>query len=175
MTRSDRGQLVLLAAAVVAVALTPVVLAVLQFGYHPDVRASRGYAADGPDAERVLTGALHRAAAGVPADFPWSERDRAVVAVRDRLRPRLAAFESARVESGTGVRVDYNASAAAGWARERCPRGPDRQFGPCEVVDGLVVQERVGETHVLAASFDVLVTTRRGRSRFTVTVRPVGD
>lgn len=175
MTRParDRGQLVLLAAAVLAVALTPVVVAVLQFGYHPDVRATRDYADAGRSAERVLIEAVNDVA-GTATDYEWPRRRVAVTEVRRRLRPRLASLASGRVESGTAVSVAYNSSAAAAWARRHCPGGPDREFGPCAVDRGLVVQSRAGETHLLAAAFDVRVTTRRGRTRFTVTVLAVG-
>lgn len=176
MTRPgrNRGQLVLLAAAVIAVALTPVVLAVLQLGYHPDVDASRGYDDPGRSAERALSRAVTDAAAGVPADYPWSDRRDAVTAVRRRLRPRLRSLATGRVESGTVVDADYNASAAAAWAAGGCPGGPDRRFGPCAVDRGVVVQERDGRTHVLAVAFDVAVTEPRVRTRFTVVVRVVG-
>ena len=52
-----------------------------------------------------------------------------------------------------------------------CPGGPNRDFGPCEATDGVVVQERAGETVVLAVAFDVRVTTERGWSRSTLVVR----
>lgn len=176
MTRAgrSRGQLVLLAAAVIAVALTPVVVAVLQLGYHPDVDASRGYADAGRSAERALSTAVHEAAAGVPADHPWSDRRDAVTAVRGRLRPRLRSLATGRVESGTVVEADYASSAAAAWAAERCPGGPDRRFGDCVVDRGVVVQARDGRTHVLAAAFEVAVAGPRGRTELTVVVRVVG-
>lgn len=51
-----------------------------------------------------------------------------------------------------------------------CPVGPARQFGPCETDRGVVIQERVGETHVLVVVFDVTITTERGYIEATVVV-----
>ncbi|MFB9804751.1 hypothetical protein ACFFQF_04570 [Haladaptatus pallidirubidus] len=57
----DRAQLVLAAAAIVAVALAPVVFAYLQLGYSDDVTASNDYDAPVENAEGVLSrGAGHR-------------------------------------------------------------------------------------------------------------------
>ena len=171
---ADRGQLVLAAAALVAVALAPVVFAYLQLGYHADVTASGDYAAPGRNAERLLQRAVHDAAVGVPADYEWSDRADAVSEVRSELTPRLDSLRSSRVESGTAYRVSYNRSTADAWRRENCPSGPNRQFGACEARRGLVVQERAGETHVLAVAFDVRVTTERGTTEMTLVVETVG-
>ena len=170
MTR-ERAQLVLVAAAVVAVALAPVVVAYLQLGYHDDVRASGDYTAPAENAQRVLDRAVHESATGIPAAYEWSEREEAVVKVRERLGPRLSELEAARVEEGTAYQVAYNESAATAWASANCPGGPNRQFGGCEAVGGVVVQDRVGETHVLAVAFDLRVTTERGWIRETMVVR----
>lgn len=166
----ERAQLVLAAAAVVAVALAPVVLAYLQLGYHDDVRASTDYDAPAQNAQRVLDRAVHESATGIPGEYDWNERGEAVSEVRDRLEPRLSALESARVEEGTAYQVAYNESAAEGWAEENCPSGPNRQFGDCEAIEGMVVQDRVGETHVITVAFDLRVTTERGWIRETVVV-----
>jgi hypothetical protein len=167
----ERAQLVLAAAAVVAVALAPVVVAYLQLGYHDDVRASGDYTAPAENAQRMLERAVHESAAGIPSEYEWSERGDAVEEVRERLGPRLAELEASRVEEGTAYQVAYNESAAAEWASSNCPGGPNRQFGGCETVDGVVVQDRVGETHMVAVAFDLRVTTERGWIRGTVVVR----
>lgn len=166
----ERAQLVLAAAAVVAIALAPVVVAYLQLGYHDDVRASGDYTAPAENAQRVLDRAVHESASGIPGEYGWDEREEAVVEVRDRLKPRLGELEAARVEEGTAYQVAYNESAAEEWASANCPGGPNRQFGDCVAVDGVVVQDRVGETHVLAVAFDLRVTTERGWIRETVIV-----
>jgi len=69
--------------------------------------------------------------------------------------------------------VSYNRSVADRMARSRCPGGAGRRFGDCTAIDGVVVQDRVDETHVLAVAFDVTVTTDRGRIEATMVVRPV--
>jgi len=164
----SRGQLVLTAAAVVAVALASVVVAYVQLGYHGDVTASRDYTHPTGNAERVLARDVHAAATGVPDDYDWNEREAAVRSVRDRLAPRLQTLREARVESGTAYSVGYNQSAADAWRREHCPHGPNRQFGSCEALHGVVVQNRAGETHVLAVAFDLRVTTPRETVETTV-------
>jgi hypothetical protein len=165
----ERGQLVLAAAAVLAVALAPVVLAYLQLGYHADVAASTDYDAPVGNAERLLERAVHEVATNATGE-PWSERDEVVRTVRDRFDPHRSTLTTARIEDGTAYETGYNQSAAEDWADERCPDGPDRDFGGCEARQGVVVQERVGETHVLAVALDVTVTTERGERRVTLVV-----
>jgi len=170
-----RAQLVLAAAAVVALAMAPVVFAYLQLGYQADVRAA---AADGDplaDAERTLARATHEAGvAATRGDHDWLNRSRAVVATRRSLEPRLRTVERSRVDDGVAYRIRYNASAAVATARQACPGGPDRQFGACRARGGVVVQPRNGRTHVLAVAFDVRVVTPDRRARATF-VLPVVD
>ncbi len=169
----ERAQLVLAAAALVAVALAPVVVAYLQLGYHADVTASAEYDSPGRNAERLLGRAVHDATRDVPADFAWGERTAAVAAVRADLRPRLDALRSSRVESGTVYQVSYNRSAAEAWRDSSCPGGPNRQFGPCEARRGVVVQNRAGRTHVLAVAFDVRVVSEESEMALTLVVEGV--
>lgn len=172
--RRDRGQLVLVAATVLAVALAPVVLAYLQLGYHADVTASGDYADPAANADRYLERAVHEVAADVQAEHDWRARADAVRTVRDRLDPKRDRLSESRVESGTVYRTRYNDSAARAWASDRCPRGPNRQFGDCDTRRGVVVQERAGRTHVLAVALDVTVTTERGRTELTLVVDAAG-
>jgi hypothetical protein len=172
--RDDRAQLVLAAAAVVAVALAPAVLAYHQLGYHPDVAASEEYDAPLANAERVLERAVHEAGSNVTGTYDWSERKRAVDAVEDRLDAPLAALERSRVASGTAYEVDVNESVARTWARDHCPRDPNRQFGACRAREGVVVQERAGETTVLAVAFDLRATTGRGTRAARLVVEVIG-
>jgi hypothetical protein len=166
-----RGQLVLLAAVALAAALVPMTLAYLQLGYHGDVGAAGVDDAPIRDAERVLDRALHDAVSGVPGEHAWANRTAAVTEVRSRLRSDLSRLNRSRVDTGTAYGVTYNRSRALVWTRESCPSGPDRQFGPCRADRGVAVQERAGRTHVLAAAFDLRVTTPDGRWRATVVVR----
>ena len=167
---NDRAQLVLGAAALVAVALTPVLFAYLQLGYSGDVVASGEYDAPVQSAQRVLSRGVHGAGADIPESYRWRKRDAAVSTVRTELQGTLDALRSSRVESGTVYQVAYNESAAQTWRRENCPNGPNRQFGACEASQGVVVQNRDGETHVLAVAFDVRVTTERGWYETTLVV-----
>lgn len=170
-----RAQVVLVAAAAVALALVPVLLAYLQLGYHDDVGASADYTAPTHDAQRALERAVHDAGETVDGEYGWGrqQRQQAAADVRERLGPRLAALRESRVERGTVYEVSYNETAAETHAREQCPRGEGRRFGPCQADGGVVVQRRAGETHLLAVAFDLAVTTERGRTEVTLVVPAV--
>lgn len=164
----------LVAAAVAAMALVPALAAYLQLGYHGDVRAGGEFTAPVENAERVLGRGVHAAAADIAGDYDWSDREAAVDAVRADLADRVETLRSSRVERGTAYRVSYNQSAAAAWADANCPDGRGRQFGPCEARQGVVVQERAGETVVVAAAFDVTAVSERGETEVTLVVRAIG-
>jgi hypothetical protein len=166
---------VFVAAVLIAIAIVPLVLAYLQLGYHADVRA--GGADDDPSigARSVLIRSVHSASGDVPGSFRWSNRDAAVDAVRADIDPRIATIETARVEEGINRNVSYNESLADEWASTNCPGGPNRQFGACEAIDGVVVQERAGWTHVLAVAFDLTTTTEHSRTELSTVVRERGD
>lgn len=168
---NGRAQLVLAAAVVIAVALAPVVLAYLQLGTHPDVGVEGGDY--GSDARRFLERATHEAGAEATG-VDWTAREHAVERVRGSLTPRLETLNASRVEEGVAYAVNYNRSATSAWASEQCPRGDGREFGSCLAVDGVVVQERAGETTVLAVGYDVTVTTLRSERELTFVVRVVG-
>jgi hypothetical protein len=165
----DRGQLVLIAAVVLAVALVPLVLAYLQLGYQKDVRAG---SATGPGAEteRTLDRGLQNATSDIAATYDWGNRSEAVATVRERLNSTLTAIEESKLAEGTAIVVTYNQTRTAAWVWYRCPGGPDRQFGPCRQNSGLVIQERNGQTHVLAAAFDVRVTMPERELQFTTVI-----
>jgi len=168
-----RAQLVLAAAAVVALALAPVVFAYLQLGYAADVRAAAADNDPLADAERTLGRAVHEAgAAATRTGDDWANRSRSVAATRRGLAPRLRSLERSRVAEGVVYEVRYDPAAAATAARTACPGGPDRQFGPCRARDGVVVQSRHNTTHVLAVALEVSVVTphRRARATFVLPV-----
>jgi len=171
---SRRGQLVLLAAVLVAVALAPVVLAYLQLGYHGDVRATGDYGDPTADRVRVLDRAVTDVASDIPRAYAWAGRSAAVTTVRAELAPTVDRLQTAEVRRGTVTEITYNATAASDWRAANCPRGPDRQFGDCVADRGVVVQERIDRTHVLGVAFDVTTTTDRGERSVTVVVRAVG-
>jgi len=173
MSDRDRGQLVLLAAALIAVALAPLVLASLQLGYHDDVRATGEYDDPTADTVRVLDQSVTEVSGDVPGEFAWAQRDGAITAVREELRPTIERLRTAEIDRGTITEIRYNASAASEWRSRNCPGGPDRQFGDCVADRGVVVQERTDRTHVLAVAVDVTTTTERGETELTVVLHAV--
>jgi hypothetical protein len=161
-----RGQLVLVAAAVAALALVPVAAAYLQFGYAPSV------AGPDPDHGERVASELDRLvddAAEEATGRPWGDREAGVRALRASLGPRVDALERSRLGDAVAVRVAENASAASAVG---CPRGSGRAFGTCERDGGVVVQERANETVVVAVALDVRVTTQDGTTTVTRVVQP---
>lgn len=169
-----RGQLVLIVAATIAVALVPLSLAYLQLGYHADVDTAAADTTPVGDGQRVLERTVHNASGSVAGEYDWRERDRAVEAVNASLAPATTRLERSQLDSGIAYRIARNDSAAASWAGEHCPSGPHRRFGSCESIGGVAVQERAGETAVLAVAFDVHVLTDRGATNATLVVSAVG-
>ena len=170
--RRDRGQLVLVAAAVVAVALVPMALAYLQLGYHADVDAAKPDTDHLDDARRLVGQGVRDASADVAGSYRWRERERAVARANASLAPTFERLES----RGRTALVDvaYNATAAEQWTARRCPSDAERDFGPCVVSNGVVVQERAGETHLLAVAVDVRVLGERRTTRATFVFLDVG-
>ncbi|WP_224270035.1 DUF7261 family protein [Haloprofundus salinisoli] len=158
----ERAQLVLVTAAVIAVALVPMALSYHQLGYHDDVAASAEPVANGEDVERALDRAVQASATRHDGEYTWDERAAAVDAFEETFAGYVDEIESARVERGVVYRITANETAAQRWVEANCPRGPNREFGPCESFGGVVVQERAGETVVVAVSTDVRVTTDWG-------------
>ena len=162
----------LLAAVALAIALVPLALAHVQLGYTADVRGSPVDDDPGRDAERTLTVALIDAIDTIPETHEWSDRASAVTTVRTNLAPTLAAVNRSDLEAGTVASVTYNHTRGTVWASGNCPGGPDRQFGPCTADRGVVIQERSGDTHVVAVAFDIRIVSRSGELELT-TVLPV--
>jgi hypothetical protein len=166
----NRGQLVLVAAVVIVIALVPIVFAYLQLGYNADIEASGDYADPMANAEQLLGRAVHEAGANISTDYAWNRHSSAVTEVHDRLQSRILVLERSRITEGTAYHVSYNDSAAAAWITANCPTEPARQFGSCETDRGVIIQERAGETHVLAVALDVMITTNRGQIEATMIV-----
>lgn len=158
----DRGQLVLVAAAVVAVALLPVVIAYTQLGYSGVATTEPTATTPEADAVDALERAAFEAAVDRQGEAAWANRSRVAVAVRDEFDDRAAAIERRDLEGGRHHVVERNATAATAWADERCPSGDGREFGACEAVAGVVLQERAGDAHVLAVAVDVRTVTEDG-------------
>jgi hypothetical protein len=172
VTEDDRGQVVLLAAGLVAVALVAMLLAYLQVV----AVGGAGATADRPsvtatDATRGLEAAVANATASVPAD---ARDDPAAVRTRfdATLATDVSTLRAGWEREGTLVGVARNRTVADAWARDDCPRGELRRFGACIARDGVVVQERVGEWYVVAVALDVRVTAPERSTRVTVVVRP---
>ncbi|WP_436936037.1 DUF7261 family protein [Halovenus marina] len=163
----ERAQVVLLAAALLAMALVPLVFAYLQLGYHDDIVS--GDTQPTANGERTLERGVHDAVATVDGKFRWTEREQAVDAVRDELRPVITTVTTARLESGITYEITYNQTRGQHWASDNCPHGPSREFGPCQTTKGVVVQERQGRTYVLAVALDIETTTPT-REELTATV-----
>lgn len=163
-----RGQMVLLAGVVVALALVAMLVAHLQLGYHADVRAASVDGEAAADGQSYLQRATHDAARALRGEFVWSERDRAVTEARSRLQPRIRTLQRSRVESGVAYTAEFNQTATQRWATANCPSGSGRRFGPCVADRGVVVQQRGGRTLVLAVGYDLTVTTDRETVRLTV-------
>jgi len=170
---NDRGQTVLVAAAMLALALIPLGFAYLQLGYHGDVAASTAPETPGSETIRLLERAVYDAG-GEATGHPWRGRDGAVAQVDGALAPRERDIEAAQVTGGVAVRIERNDSAASAWAPSHCPRSAGRRFGDCEAIGGIVVQERASETHLLAVAYDVRVVDDRGETALTVVIRADG-
>jgi hypothetical protein len=166
-----RGQLVLVAALALVVALIPLMFAYLQLGYQGDVRSADSV--DTAQVERTLDRSLHDAVGSTDGRYAWAQRGAAVTAVRTRLNGTIAELERSQLSEAVVYGVSYNATRADRWASRHCPRGPDRQFGPCESDRGVVVQQRRGRTQILAVAVDVRATaeTTEARLRTVLVVR----
>lgn len=173
LVRVERGQLVLVAAAVIAIALTPVLLAYLQLGYHPDVEDTAPDVS-GSEAVAFLDRSVHNATASTAGDYGWNERGRRADDVRDTIDSDVETLETSRLEAGAVYDVSYNRTAATDWTAENCRRGDGRRFGDCETDGGVVLQERAGEAALLAVGFDVRVVGPDAETDLTVVVAVAG-
>lgn len=162
-----RSQLVLVAAGVAAVGLLPIVVAYTQLGYGGVAGSDPAATTPTDDVLDALERAAFEASVDSQARSPWSDRERVASEVARLFDERAAAIESAGVDRERAHAIERNASRAAAVASEACPGGPDREFGPCEAIQGVVVQERGGETHVVAISVDVRTVVEDGTFEVT--------
>lgn len=171
--RRRRGQLVLLAAAVVVTALVPMLLAYAQLGYAGDVAAASDERRTLTDGKRVLERSVAEATRTVSNGTEADQHRLAVDIATDRLDSAVARVESSATDRGVTVAVRRNASAARRWAASACPRGPNRAFGPCRLTDGVVTQTRANTIALVAVAVDVRVRGPDGATRATFVVRGV--
>jgi len=172
LVRVDRGQLVLVAAAVVAIGLAPILLAYLQLGYHPDVTTEPDIS--GGTAVDYLDRSVHDAAAKTAGEYGWADRAAMADAVRDDVDDDLESLERSRLEEGVAYVVEYNRTVAGTWVDDNCVSGDGKRFGDCTVDGGVAMQERAGEAVLLAVGFDVRVVGPDGETELTVVVEVGG-
>ncbi|QLC33706.1 hypothetical protein EFA46_005665 [Halarchaeum sp. CBA1220] len=170
----DRGQLVLIAAVVVALAFVPVLFAYLQFGYAGDASAMTARDDTGAATVAALDRSVDTATPLLAQQYAWGARSQAVAAYRDALDTRIDGITDGTLAAGGAVIVAYDADGAAAYAGAHCPSGVGRAFGPCEAHDGVVVQERDGRAHVVAVAVDVTVVTGGSETRLSVVVERAG-
>jgi len=175
-TSGDRGQIVLVAAAVVAVALLSMTLAYAQLGYDADRRGADVGVAPVSEIDRSLTGSLRAAAREVrrrPDHRSWADNRSVANRVRESIRADVDRVERTHAAESRSISVELRDTAATRWARTRCPDGRGRDFGPCRAIGGTVVQERAGETAVVAAVFRIRIVSPAESTTVTTVSRAV--
>ncbi|SNR53306.1 DUF7261 family protein [Halorubrum vacuolatum] len=174
----DRGQLILVAAAALAIALFPLVLAYLQLGYAGDVDAEP----TGTDPESELTQALERAVHDAAAEVDHrttsesgagestddggvgdghiDSPEGAAAAFRTSASDDLKRIETAYVADGSAARIEYAPTGAETWIDDGHWRdGIAGDFSEPTAHGGVVIQERGGEPTVIAVAVDVHLRT----------------
>jgi hypothetical protein len=172
MTRR-RGQLVLLAAAVVVTALVPMLLAYAQLGYAGDAAATPDTRTTLADAERSLERSVGDTTTALSDRAGAGRHDFLADLVVDRLAPTRERIESSGTDRGHAVAVARNTTAATDWAERSCPGGETREFGDCVVTDGVVTQTRANTTALVAVALDVRVRGPDGTAETTLVIRGV--
>jgi hypothetical protein len=160
--------MVLLAAALAALALIPLVVAYLQLGAHPDVAARTEPDHDTERVVQSLSRAVENASLAVSGEYGSANRSRALARFDRALGPDVSRIEQSSLNESVVIAVSQNTSAARVWADTSCPSGENRQFGGCRVENGVVVQDRVGSVHVLAVALDVRISGPDGTTAATV-------
>lgn len=169
-----RGQLVLVAAAAIVLALFPLVVAYLQLGYAGDVAAEPTEPAPGAEIERALERAVHDAARDVDRE-EYADSEAAAAAFRRSAREEIYTVETAGIESGRAAEIEYAPDRAAEWVSdERWQEGVAGEFEAPTAHGGVVVQRRAGEYVVVAVAFDVESTAPDRTVRRTVVVEIPG-
>jgi len=162
-----RAQFVLLAAAVFAVALVPVVTAYYTLGYHGDVHES------GPTVEDATVGTLETAlgrATRNASDTGWADRNRTAEDVRRAATTALPAIRNATLAGN--LSVGFDAPAARNATENHCPNGAAKRFGDCAAHRGIILQNRSGRTHVVGATVHLEWTGVERSGDVTLFVRP---
>ncbi|MFB6154015.1 MAG: hypothetical protein ABEJ27_07165 [Halodesulfurarchaeum sp.] len=153
----SRGQLVLVAGAVVAVALVAILGAALLLGYQPS-ETPPASPVPGTDIERAVGAAMYEAGPQI-RELSWGNRERAVTRLEARLQSVLDDLQTAGVTQPRVQVIEYDTERARRLAQQACPEGGARQFGECAAVRGVVVQNRGNRTHLVAVTLRVTVQT----------------
>lgn len=172
LVRVERGQLVLVAATVIAIALVGILFAYLQLGYHPDVNGSSE--TTGEEAVALMDQSVHSAAAETAGAYEWDERTELVERTRAVLNDDIEALETSRIDEGIGYRVQYADAAASDWRGDVCDPSPGKRFGDCQPHGGVIVQERAGEAVLVAVAFDFRIVGPESTTDLTVVVEVGG-
>ncbi|WP_336021773.1 DUF7261 family protein [Halobellus salinisoli] len=182
--RTDRAQVVLVAAAVVAVAFLTMTLAYAQLGYDGD-RTGAGAVeiASIDDVERSIEASFRasvrdeattdRDSVRGDRDSAWRDRDTVVRRIRADVAGDLDRLEGVHAEADRSLVVSFDDAAASAWSEANCPDGRGRAFGPCQSIDGVVVQQRAGEFTPVAAAFRIRVVSPAESTTATVVVSAV--
>jgi hypothetical protein len=156
------GQLVLLAAGLVAVALVAMLLAYAQVDAPVGATGEPRAAVTSTEVTGGLVSIARNASRGVGdrASGPAVART-----VRQRVDRDVTQMRASWLDRGAVVDLEWNRTAARRWARRDCPGGRHLTFGDCRPRDGLVTQRRAGEWYVVALALDVRLETDRRRAR----------
>jgi hypothetical protein len=159
---ATRGQLVLLAAGLVAVVLVAMLLAYAQVDAPVDEPGESQTAVTSTEVTRGLVAVARNASreVGTRASGPSVAHT-----VRQRAGRDVTRMRAAWLDRGAVVDVGWNRTAARRWARRDCPGGRHLTVSDCRPRDGLVTQRRAGEWYVVALAFDVRVATDRRTAR----------
>jgi hypothetical protein len=169
LVRVERGQLVLVAAAVIAIGLAPILFAYLQLGYHPDVDDPEPEIT-GEKAVAFLDRSVHEAAAETAGDYAWRDRDERVRVVRADIRDETNTLRRTRIDEGIAYNASFNRTVTGEWTDENCQRGAGKRFGACKSNGGVVVQNRADEAVLLAVGFDIEAVSPGGKTELTVVI-----
>jgi hypothetical protein len=152
-----RGQLVLLAAAVVVTALVPMLLAYAQLGATAPAADATDENEAFEDARRTLERSVSDATLALANDTAAGNHTAIATRADDRVARTATELQRAGTARGVEVGVRQNESAARAWASSACPGGPSRAFDTCVVTDGVVTQTRANSTALVAVALDVSV------------------
>jgi hypothetical protein len=89
------------------------------------------------------------------------------------LRSDIDRLERSHAAEHRSLSIELQDTAATQWARSRCPDGRGRGFGPWRTIAGIVLQERAGETVVVAAAFRIRIVSPTESTTLTVVSQTV--